>query len=127
MMKTREIPKDEWMTFFDGFSRQHEGWIASLEVFGPDTGAQTEERALLLKGITAELRDGDGDSIQIMFGAEPDAHVTHSITRPLEVSLEQTEEGADAALAIKAADGVMTLLNFRSAVLPELVDDIVTN
>ena len=125
-MKTREIPRDEWSAFFDGFSRRHEGWIASLEVFGPDTGAQTEERALPLKGVTAELGEGDGDSIQIMFGAGPDDHVTHSITRPVEVSLEQTEEGADEALAIKSADGVTALLNFRSAVLPELVDGVVT-
>jgi hypothetical protein len=124
-MRTREIPRAEWMTFFEGFSRRHEGWIASLEVFGPDTGAQTEERALPLKGVTAELREGDDDSLQIMFGTGPDDHVTHSITHPVGVSLQQTEEGADAVLAIKAADGVMALLNFRSAVLPELVDDFV--
>jgi hypothetical protein len=48
----------------------------------------------------------------------------HRISRPTHVSLEQTDEGADAALAIKASDGTTTLLRFRSAVLPELVDGI---
>jgi hypothetical protein len=47
--------------------------------------------------------------------------VTHTINRPSEVSLEQTDEGADAALAIKSEDGVTALLRFRSAVLPEMV------
>jgi len=40
------------------------------------------------------------------------------------VSLEQTDEGADAALAIKSADGLTALLRFRSAVLPEMVDAV---
>jgi hypothetical protein len=60
----------------------------------------------------------------IMTGAKPDDHITHSITHPIQVSLEQTDEGADAALAIRSADGITTLLRFRSAVLPEMVDAI---
>jgi hypothetical protein len=38
--------------------------------------------------------------------------------------LEQTDEGADAALAIKSNDDTTALLRFRSAVLPELVDAV---
>jgi hypothetical protein len=57
-----------------------------------------------------------------MTGGKPEDHVTHTIIHPTEVSLEQTDEGADAALAIKSADGIMALLRFRSAVLPEMVD-----
>jgi hypothetical protein len=33
------------------------------------------------------------------------------------VSLEQTDEGADIALAIESADGVMALIRFRSRLL----------
>ena len=28
----REIPRGEWLSFLDGFSRQHEGWLVTLEV-----------------------------------------------------------------------------------------------
>ena len=42
-----------------------------------------------------------------------------------EVSLEQTEGGADVALAIKSADGVMALLRFPSPMLPEMTDGLV--
>ena len=125
-MKTKEIPKNEWPEFFDSFSRQHEGWLATLEILGSEIGAQVEGRELALEGITDEWDETEGDTIMIMTGAKANDHVTHSITRPTQVSLEQTDEGADAALAIKSADGVTALLRFRSPILPELVDGIVT-
>jgi hypothetical protein len=124
IMKTQEIPKNEWSRFFDSFSRKHEGWLVNLEIFGPDIGAQIEERELALEGITDEWDETEGNTIMIMTGVKPDDHITHSITRPTQVSLEQTDEGADAALAIKSGDGVTTLLRFRSVVLPEMLDAI---
>lgn len=123
-MKTQEIPKTEWSEFFDSFSRKHEGWLVSLEIFGTEIGAQVEERELALEGITVEWDETGSNTIIIMTGVKPDDHITHSVTRPTQVSLEQTDEGADAALAIKSGDGVTTLLRFRSAVLPEMVDAI---
>jgi hypothetical protein len=122
-MKTREIPRTEWAAFFDSFSLQHEGWRITLEIFGPDIGDQIEERDLALEGVTAELADA-GDKIEIMIGAQPDDHITHTISAPVQVSLEQTDGGADVALAVKAADETTTLLRFRSAVLPEMVDAV---
>ena len=123
-MRTQEIPKKEWTEFFDNFSRKHEGWLVSLEIFGPEIGAQVEERELALEGITAALDQTEGNTIMIMTGIKPNDHITHSVTGPTSVSLEQTDEGADAALAIKSGDGLTTLLRFRSAVLPEMVDAV---
>jgi hypothetical protein len=45
-MPTREIPREQWNNFFDSFNRQHEGWLATLEVFAPEIGAQQEARDL---------------------------------------------------------------------------------
>lgn len=123
-MQTTQISKTEWPAFFDSFSRKHEGWLASLEILGPDIGAQVEERELAFEGITDESDEEQGNTIMIMAGKSND-HVTHTITHPSEVSLEQTDEGADAALAIKSEDGVTALLRFRSPVLPEAVDAMV--
>ena len=125
-MKTKEIPKKEWREFFDSFSRKHEGWLATLEIFSSEIGAQVEERELAFEGIVDEWDEIQGNEILIMVGAKPDDHITHSISRPIEVSLEQTDEGADAALAIKSADGTTALLRFRSPTLPEMVDGLVT-
>src|SRR5678816_2412338 len=124
VMKTKEIPKNEWTGFFDSFSRKHEGCLVNLEIFGPEIGSQVEERELALDGITDEWHETEGNTIMIMTGVKPDDHITHSISHPIQVSLEQTDEGADAALAIKSGDGVTTLLRFRSAILPEMVDAI---
>ena len=124
-MKTREIPRTEWLSFFDSFSRQHEGWLVNLEILGSDIGAQYEGRELALEGITAEWDEGEGYVIAIMTGVEADAHITHSINRPTMVSLEQTDQGADVALAIKSANGDTALLRFRSPMLPEMVDGVV--
>jgi hypothetical protein len=124
-MKTKEIKKTDWPKFFDSFSRQHEGWLATLEIFATDIGAQVEERELAFEGIVDEWDEALGNQIIIMMGAKPDDHITHTIGRPTNVSLEQTEEGADVALAITSEAGAVALLRFRSPMLPEMVDDLV--
>ncbi len=124
-MKTKSIPRSEWPKFFDSFSRKHEGWLATLEIFATDIGAQVEERELAFEGIVNESEEALGNQIIIMMGAKPDDHITHTIARPTDVSLEQTDEGADVALAIKSEAGALVLLRFRSAMLPEMVDGVV--
>ena len=42
-MKTKEIPKEEWPKFFDAFSRQHEGWLVTIEIFGTVDGLVGQE------------------------------------------------------------------------------------
>lgn len=120
-MPTQKIERREWMEFFDQFSRRHRGWLVTLEVLETDLGDQIEARELPLEGITAELKDS-GDEIEIIAGS-PDAHVSHTITRPERVWLKQTEEGADETLEIESESGAV-LLRFRSAVLPEMVDGL---
>ena len=124
-MKTKEIPKNEWPKFFDNFSRKHEGWLVTLEIFGSEFGAQVQERELTFAGIVDEWDEIYGNQIVIMVGEKPDDHITHSIANPTQVSLEQTDEDAHAVLAIKSANGVMALMRFRSQMLPEIVDGLV--
>ena len=122
----REIPREEWAEFLDIFSRQHEGWLITIEVLGAEIGAQVEAEGKPLEGITAELK-GDGDDlISITVGLTPAEHVTHNITAPTHVRIEQAENGADMALQIKSSDGATTLVRLRSAMLPEMVDGIVS-
>lgn len=125
-MKTREIPKEEWGKFFDNFSRRHEGWMATLEILGAEIGAQVEERELALQGIVDEWDEIKGNTIMIMVGMRPNDHLTHTIGNATQVSLEHTEGGADVALAIKSADETTALLRFRSPMLPEIADGLLT-
>ena len=123
-MATQEIPRTEWNNFFDGCSRQHEGWLATLEVFAPDVGAQEEAHDLPLEGISIASADENPNSISINLGRTPEDHVTHTINAPEHVWVEQTSRGANAALEIESQNNTKTLLRFRSAVPPEMVDDV---
>jgi uncharacterized protein DUF5335 len=122
---TREIGREEWVAFFDSFSRQHDRWLITLEVLGPEIGAQVESREQALNGITAELSDTGEDVISILVGSRSNDHVAHMVRAPSHVRLKETAEGAHEALQIESMSGVTTLLRFRSAVLPEAVDGIV--
>lgn len=125
-MPTQEIPREDWNNFFDAFSREHEGWLATLEVFAPDIGAQEEARELPLEGISV-ASGNEADAIAISLGKTPEDHVTHTVTKPEHVWLDQTSEGAKAALEIESGDDTKTLLRFRSALRPEMVDGVVVN
>lgn len=114
-MKTRQIPRAEWTKFFNDLSKKLEGKSVALEVFGPEIGDQVEERQMFFAGLTADVTEKPGkqDQIEIMLGGNPDAHLTHLITAPTEVDLQQTELGLASTLQIKSADGVTSLLRLN--------------
>src|SRR2546425_10276560 len=121
-MTTQEIPRDDWSQFLDKFSGQHEGWLASLEVFATDLGAQVEVRERSFEGIAIASSVNGSETIAISLGKSPEDHLTHTIAKPKRVWLEQTAAGANAALEIESQDETKTLLRFRSALPPEMVD-----
>ena len=112
-MKTREIPRDEWTKFFDNMSRRQEGWEVGLEVFSPDIGDQIEGHHMFLAGMTAEVTER-ADKIQIMMAGKPGNHLTHVISTPILVQLQQTDLGIDCAVGIKSTDGTTSLLHLRA-------------
>jgi len=120
-MATEEIGPTRWRSFFDDFSRAHEGWLASVEVLGR-MGAQPVATELPLVGIVAD-EPSHGGSVSIVIGRGDDA-ITHSIAHPARVEIERTAEGADAAVEIESREGEKTLLTFRAAVPTESADGI---
>ncbi len=124
-MPTQEIPREDWSNFFDVFSRQHEGWLATLEIFAPEVGAQEEAHELPLEGVSIASGGNADDAIAVNLGKTSENHVTHTIIKPEHVWLEQTSGGANAALEIESENQHKTLLRFRSALPPEMVDGVV--
>lgn len=125
-MPTRDIPRDEWVAFFDTFSRLHDGWLSTIEVLGSGIGAQVETMEQALVGITADLKGSPDETISIFVGDRSDNNAGHIIHAPAHVTLKETDDGAHEALRIESQDGVTTLLRFRAPILPELLDDAVT-
>ena len=124
-MATREIPRENWNSFFLTFSRKHEGWLATLEVLGRDFGAKKEAHELPLEGVSISSGTNEAETIAISIGKTPENHISHMVLKPAHVWIEQTQDGADAALEIESEDDSKTLLRFRSSVPPELVDGVV--
>ena len=110
-MLGREIPREEWIRFFDTFSKQHAGWIANVEVLGRTLGDQAESTRLPLVGIAADK--GPQPRLEVIVGGRPEAHLTHTINGVKRIWLKPPEEPAHEAIEVEAEDGTITLLTFQ--------------
>lgn len=119
----REIPRSEWLSFLDGFSRQHEGWLVTLEVPEEQGRSEVEAENLKLEGITPEHSEGH-DRISIALGKEPDDHLTHFVSDPKRLLFMEEEGDGHLGLQIEAADGSRTVVRFRGPARPEILNDV---
>lgn len=109
--QTREIPRDQWTTFFDSLSRRYRGQPVSIEVLGPDIGAQVEAKQVIFEGITMDRKDVR-EIISLILHRTPQEHLTDIITMPSHVRFER---GGQEVLQIESADGVQMLIRFHAA------------
>ena len=121
-MKNRQVPHAEWLRFFEGFTRRHQGWLATVRVVDERLGAQVEARDLPLEGIVVDP-EARGP-ISILLASPSKTNIEHPVQRPEQVWVEMTEQGAEAALEIVSVGGARTILEFRGAMLPEMVDGL---
>ena len=121
-MRNRLVPRAEWQSFFRGFSDRHEDWLVTVRVLSPGLGSQVEARDLPLQGIVSG--PAVRGPITIHLGRRPERHVERVVEDPKQVWVELSEEGAEEALSIESNDGTKTILQFRSAPLPQEVDGI---
>jgi hypothetical protein len=119
-----EIEPHEWISFLDGFSRQHEGWLATIEVATP-AGKLTEVVNRRLKGVSIDHADGK-QRAYVEVGNAPDECLSHVVDSPTRIRFKRTMMGAHQGLEITSADGSTTIVRFRSAMLPEMLDGIAT-
>jgi len=117
-----EVDPKEWSSFLDGFSRQHEGWLASIEVAAPG-GRLVEVVNRRLKGVSIDHSDGR-QRAYVEVGDAPDQCLTHVIESPRRIIFKRSGAGAHQGLEIESAGGSTTMVRFRSAMLPEMIDDI---
>ncbi len=121
-MRNRLVPRTEWYRFFRDFSRRHEDWLVTVLVVSPGLGPQVESSDLPLEGIVADPA-GHGP-ISIYVGRSPQRHVEHDVADPTQIWVGLSEDGAEKALQIESMDGTKTIVEFRSAPLPQEVDGL---
>lgn len=117
-----DIEPGEWISFLDGFSRQHEGWLATVEV-ATAGGTLTEVVNRRLRGVSIDHADGH-QRAYVEMGDTPDEALTHTVESPMRIRFRRTQAGAHEGLEIESADGSRTIVRFRSAMLPETLDGI---
>lgn len=123
---TREIPRDQWESFFNSFSKQHKSWLTSVEILDKELGAQLEAHDLPLNGIALASGGTEETSVAIDVGKNDDEHITHIIAAPTHVRVAQTKPGADEAIEIESRKGETALVHFRSTMSPGRADNIAT-
>ena len=115
-MPTIELPRETWVDRLNAFTMAHEGWMASLEVFGPETGQEPAVVNLPLIGVSADRVDHDG-TIAISVARSAGQHLTRVIHDVARIHLEQPDDGSTAALLIESADGTRTTVHLRATPL----------
>ena len=113
-METRTIPEDEWIEYFDRFSREHVGCAVTIEVLDRESGPQHIALELPLEGISFDTKGTRPCAIEISVGDRPDRHVNHVIDMPLNIR-EAEEANGDLDVQIEPARGPITLLHLRGA------------
>jgi hypothetical protein len=116
-----EIPPEEWIPFFNSFSRQHQGWLADITIRQGDE-EKTEARDCRLEGISSDhLSARDEIYLSVSRGH---GHITHSIKNPMKAIFQRDPRGAHEGIEITSADGTRTSVRFRIAALPETLDGV---
>jgi hypothetical protein len=111
-MQTLEIPREEWVSFFDSLSRIHEDEPIRIEILRADIGAQIEIGGIPLDGFAADLKGGAA-VITIAAGSRPDDHLAHLVSDPQHVRILRGPSGDDEALEIMGGDESTTLVIFE--------------
>jgi hypothetical protein len=118
-----EIPRDQWQTYLEEFSKRNSGRPVNLEVLSEELGDQEEAQMLPLEGITLETKGSEAESIEIMLGgtgAADDRNLTHTVTQVRLIVPKVGTDGREEALEIEAEDGTKIILVFKA--LPELAE-----
>ncbi len=109
-MPTQQINKGQWTQFLNDFSRAHEGQTATVEAFGPGTGAHHEARALPFGGFEVETKEPG--HIIVMLGTETDDHISHTVTSPVQVWHKAGPDEANEVVEIRSEDGIGLVIKF---------------
>jgi HSP20 family molecular chaperone IbpA len=112
---TQQIPKDHWSEFANDVSRLYQGWDATIEVLGPEFGAQPEAQALPFQGLSFESKGGSaaGDILIEVGDVEP-AYEAHRVDHPSALRMVASIPGVEADIEIESEDGTTTVVRLRN-------------
>ena len=109
--KSKQIPQERWLEFFDLLSDGNRGRMIAIEVINPEIGdEELIKNAPLLSLVYDPPKKGN--DLMIETGKEQ-VNYAHTVTAPTEVWEAQDENGKVVALEIKDESGTQTILRFE--------------
>ena len=125
-MSTREILRDQWVEFFQGFTENHNDGLVRIALKGsrpkqeqPATDKPLPEkkqaRELHLRGISADLKDHE-NTVTVTVGVAGDKILRHEVQTVAHVRLLQSDEGTDTGVQIESDNGQMTTVRLSALV-----------
>ena len=119
-MGVQDVPHGRWVEVLEEFSRGHRGWLASVVTVGsgPDLLSHTELRPL--ESVTVAQSGAHPTAVRVRFQGGS----TALIKAPRTLGVDRSDDGAERALEIDAADATFVRIAFRATALPEELDGI---
>jgi hypothetical protein len=125
------IAQSDWQQFCEDFSRQHHGWLVSISQLDttavePDADAGPQG-ARLFPGHSPlqEVRKGRSDDrFEIMVTVGEGTEETSFLIENAVALFRRRKGEAHQGLRIDSGDGKTTLVEFRSAAVPEALDGL---
>jgi hypothetical protein len=114
-MKSYEIPDEQWINFFDRFSRDHAGWPVTVELLSRESGPQRLVTEVPLQGVSFDPAGSRPCTVVVGAGDDPSRNVSHTIDKPLHIRVAEDDGGQSGTVEIEPAEGAPTLLHFHHA------------
>jgi hypothetical protein len=113
MADTNELSRDGWRVYFDELSRGLATTQATVEVDGPDLGAQVQAEGLVLSGISYDDR-GDVLVVGLSPGG-PTESLEHLVSSPQRIWVESSGGILPSTIEIEDAEGQTTRVRLTAA------------
>jgi hypothetical protein len=110
---TNELPRDRWRTYFDDLSRGLTTTQATVEIDGPDLGAQVQAEGLVLSGISYDDR-GDVLVVGLSPGGATES-LEHLVSRPQRILIKPSDAILPSTIEVEDAEGERTLVRLKAA------------
>jgi hypothetical protein len=116
-MTVTDMPRSEWRSLLEDFSRAHRAWVGTIHGFVGNAPV-TYIPSVALESVVLE-GGASGPILRITFING----VSLCAVRPCVVRV-QTDDGGERALEVETADGGFIRLGFRATALPEQLDGL---
>jgi hypothetical protein len=123
-MSMRGIPRAEWQSFLEQFSRDHRGWLATVSRASPGEPRHVDAHARPLRSVTTTTTGPEIATIAIHLHRDPPPEDVIAVEDALRLVVDETPEGAPQALGIESKGGTWVRIELRGAVPPGILDGL---